>query len=316
MTAMVPRCFVIGPIGEAGSVVRRKADWVLNGLIKPVLEDVAFGFAVKRADQDPNPGSISDAMINDIYEADLVVADLTGFNPNAFYELGIRHAFQKPAIHIIAERGMKPPFDNQDQRTIEVDFDDYHHVEEAKRALTAAVTYVRGSDFKVSNPVTRARGFAKLIASGDPKDVLLAKLQGELGAMSARLGRLENPSRPSERSEKFIISRNGRAFDRFAEYYNYIRGAVERELQVPFAQEVVDAAVNMRHKSQFSDWYASYNSRNKGWAWLTKLSDLDGEGFDYLEKNEQLASLLNPSQLAQIRAEKERRAASEDGTGE
>jgi hypothetical protein len=44
---------------------------------------------------------IGDRMIADILHADLVVADLTDLNPNAFYELGIRHSAEMPAIHIV-----------------------------------------------------------------------------------------------------------------------------------------------------------------------------------------------------------------------
>lgn len=43
---------------------------------------------------------ISDPTISDILNAKLVVAGLTGLNPNVFYELGIRHSSMKPVIHI------------------------------------------------------------------------------------------------------------------------------------------------------------------------------------------------------------------------
>lgn len=304
MIATPPRCFVIGPIGEAGSTVRRKADWVLHGLIKPVLEDAAFGYHVKRADQDPNPGSISDAMINDIYEADLVVADLTGFNPNAFYELGIRHAFQKPAIHIIAERGTKPPFDNQDQRTIEVDFEEFQHVEEAKRALIAAVTYVRGSDFKVSNPVTRARGFAELVATGDPKDVLIAELKTTVETMSERLRRLEVTSMKSVVPNSLNTStHDSYSLNRFGEYYDYIRDAVNLGLQVPFEPKTIDTALAMERRDAFAEWY----NLNRTAGWFQKVASLDDESFDYLAQRERLMRSMNSMQLEKLMKEQRRR---------
>src|SRR5438874_5386705 len=93
-------CFVIGPIGDDNSLERKHADLLLNAVIKEVLEAEEFGYIVKRADEDADPGMIGDRVITDITHANLVVADLTDLNPNAFYELGIRHSAEKPAINL------------------------------------------------------------------------------------------------------------------------------------------------------------------------------------------------------------------------
>jgi hypothetical protein len=83
-------CFVVGPIGDEGSEIRNHADWLLNGIIQPVLAGFPE-FRVKRADQDARPGLIDVHMINDILDAELVIADLSFLNPNVFYEISIRH---------------------------------------------------------------------------------------------------------------------------------------------------------------------------------------------------------------------------------
>ncbi|SFP66350.1 hypothetical protein SAMN04488241_1054 [Sphingomonas rubra] len=176
-------CFIVGPIGDGGTETRKLADWLLRGLFKPVLEDESINFIVKRADEDADPGSISSALITDLINADLVIADLTGFNPNAFYELGIRHALQKPTIHVIAEN-VKLPFDNQDQRTIYVDISDFEAIENAKNRLKAAVLATQVHGYKVSNPVTMAGAITALKTSDDPKD-------RAIGDMEERLARLE-----------------------------------------------------------------------------------------------------------------------------
>jgi len=51
-----PLCFVVGPIGKDGSVERKHADLLLNAVIKHVLEGEEFGYRVKRADEDSDPG--------------------------------------------------------------------------------------------------------------------------------------------------------------------------------------------------------------------------------------------------------------------
>src|SRR5262245_8278139 len=106
-----PLCFVIGPIGKDGTIERKHADLLLHSVIKHVLEGQEFGYKVKRADEDADPGMIGDRVISDIIKAPLVVADLTDLNPNAFYELGIRHSTELPTIHVAKAQTILP-FDN------------------------------------------------------------------------------------------------------------------------------------------------------------------------------------------------------------
>jgi hypothetical protein len=86
-TSKVPLCFVVGPIGKDGGPERRHADLLLHSVIKHVLESEEFGYRVKRADEDADPGMIGDRVISDIIHADLVVADLTDLNPTRFMSL-------------------------------------------------------------------------------------------------------------------------------------------------------------------------------------------------------------------------------------
>jgi hypothetical protein len=113
-------CFVVGPIGELGTEIRKHADWLLNGIIRPALDEF-HAFHVKRADHDVRPGLIDVQMINDIIDADLVIADLSLRNPNAFYEIGIRHMTRKPIIHMqLATEST--PFDVSQYRAIKFAF--------------------------------------------------------------------------------------------------------------------------------------------------------------------------------------------------
>jgi hypothetical protein len=179
-------CFVIGPIGKAGSEERKHADFLLLGIIKPVLEGGEFGYTVKRADEDADPGMISDRMISDIINADLVVADLTGLNPNAFYELGIRHSAEKPVIHI-AKAGTVLPFDNAPHRAIFVDVSDWHSGEDARSRLTKSARAIRQPGYRVSNPITQANASFIMRESADPHDQLLANAIERLTALESAL---------------------------------------------------------------------------------------------------------------------------------
>lgn len=105
---------------------------MLKHVLSPVLKKMKY--KPIRADQIPKAGLITTQIINLIIESPLVIADLTGGNPNVFYELAIRHATRKPYIQIIA-KGEKIPFDIGSVRTVEVDHGDLDSVEEAKSQI-------------------------------------------------------------------------------------------------------------------------------------------------------------------------------------
>ncbi|WP_299246267.1 tetratricopeptide repeat-containing protein [uncultured Aquimarina sp.] len=107
-------CFVIMGFGEKTDYKTGQTfnlDKTYKNLIKPVFE--GLGFICFRADEIPSSGVIDTAMYESILKADFVVADLSTLNPNAFYELGVRHALKKNTTILIAETGVKYPFDVQ-----------------------------------------------------------------------------------------------------------------------------------------------------------------------------------------------------------
>ena len=53
---------------------------------------------IRRADSLAKPGSVVEHVWEEINNAEIVVADLTGANANVFYELGLAHAVGKPTI--------------------------------------------------------------------------------------------------------------------------------------------------------------------------------------------------------------------------
>lgn len=76
-----------------------------------------IGISCERADTDLSARRIIDKVASLIYNADAVVCDFTGTNPNVFYEAGLAHAWSKKTI-FIAERGTVLPFDTGDEATI------------------------------------------------------------------------------------------------------------------------------------------------------------------------------------------------------
>lgn len=168
-----PLCFVIGPIGKPGTPTRNRSDFLLDGIIRQVLQSDEFGYEVRRADEDARPGMISDRVIHDVQEAELVIADLSDLNANAFYELAIRHLTEKPTIHVTNDIASLP-FDNIGHAAILFDITTWPGVLAARASLAASVRATRAEDFKISNPITQANALFKPKGSADlPADLLI-----------------------------------------------------------------------------------------------------------------------------------------------
>jgi hypothetical protein len=104
-------CFVIMPFG---------------GWLDSYYQDIYFP-AIKAAGLDPHRADDlfrPSTIVNDIWaytkRARLVLADLSGKNPNVFYELGLAHALAKPAILVAASMD-DVPFDLRALRVLVYD---------------------------------------------------------------------------------------------------------------------------------------------------------------------------------------------------
>jgi hypothetical protein len=137
---------------------------------------------------------IVDRVVTDIIHADLVVADLTDLNPNAFYELGIRHSTEKPTIHV-AKSGTPLPFDALSHRTIFIDLTDWHNIERSRLQLADSARLVKDPGFQVSNPITQANASFKMRESADPRDRVIAELRERITSLEMRSQELRLPIR-------------------------------------------------------------------------------------------------------------------------
>lgn len=130
------KCFVICPIGEEGTEVRINSDKLLKYIISPVCE--TCGFKAERVDKQNDANSITQTIIDSLENSDLVIADISGHNPNVFYEMGYRARTKKPMIHL-RKKGENIPFDVNAIRTFDYDLTDLDSVEEIKERLKKTI---------------------------------------------------------------------------------------------------------------------------------------------------------------------------------
>jgi hypothetical protein len=121
------RAFIIRPFG-----IRKGIDFdgVEKNLVGRALENI--GAEGRTTGEIFEAGNIRTDMFQQLLIADLVVVDITTNNPNAFYELGIRHALQEKRTFLIRAKLPRPqtadelkevdvPFDLKTDRYFEYD---------------------------------------------------------------------------------------------------------------------------------------------------------------------------------------------------
>jgi hypothetical protein len=118
----INRCFVVGPIGQKlaphgsdGREIYEEALQVFENVILPACNK--FGIEPVRADQIAATGEITEQVFRHLYEDEVVIADVSGGNPNVMYELGLRHT--RPLLTIQLGEFGQLPFDLAAVRTIQ-----------------------------------------------------------------------------------------------------------------------------------------------------------------------------------------------------
>lgn len=146
-------CFVVMGFGKKKDPETNRTidlDQTYKCIIRPAVE--AADIRCVRADEITESGIIDRSMYALLYKADLVIADISTDNPNALYELGVRHTLKKYSTIIIKEGPGKIPFDIGHNRIL-----NYEHLgneiskQEAQRCITELESLIKTI---IDNPIT------------------------------------------------------------------------------------------------------------------------------------------------------------------
>ncbi|EML0279938.1 hypothetical protein HJ029_22945 [Vibrio parahaemolyticus] len=110
------KCFVIMPISAQQGYDSDHFTQVYEDIIKPAI-DLA-GMAPVRADETANTNLIQLDILRKVIESDIAICDMSAKNPNVFYELGVRQAFDKPTVLMIDDE-TSAPFDVSSLRYVD-----------------------------------------------------------------------------------------------------------------------------------------------------------------------------------------------------
>lgn len=145
--------FILMPLADEFSDVYKY-------LISDCLQNA--GYVVKRADDIKSQRNIIGDIVEGIVKSDLIVADLTGANPNVYYELGIAHAFNKKVI-LLTQEIDELPFDLRSYRVVGYSTH-FAKMNQAKEELIELAVEAFNGSLPFGNPV---KDFGNINPSSD-----------------------------------------------------------------------------------------------------------------------------------------------------
>lgn len=249
---MSESAFVVTQIGDKGSVERKRADEITDYVITPVLAEFQLG--IIRADRDPTPGQITPQMLRTLLEAKVVIADLTGRNPNVYYELAVAQSFSKPTITMV-DQAANVAFDSKDERLIELG--EYKsalsvpQAEDAKKALRSALKVVLADGYQPSSLVAEV-ATARSIDDLAPENPMAS----ELASLRETVDEIRNlVARPPVAIPKSVQAER-----------EVLRELVERLAVEPGALDILNTADRNETSTAFDQWLDRMIENASVWA--------------------------------------------------
>lgn len=181
-------CFVLMPFSD------RLKD-VYDEAIRPAC--LKAGFDSLRVDELKGAFNINRKIIENIFSSDAIIADLTEWNPNVFYEMGVAHAIDNKTI-MIAQRGGKLPFDVSGYNCVM-----YDHTEAGLGELKSNITeFLLDFDEWCKYPTNPVQEFKPQNAFVSQN--VLRALREELIEQQAKVSKLQKELNESHSSNIFM----------------------------------------------------------------------------------------------------------------
>jgi hypothetical protein len=183
-------CFVIMPFGSW-------FDYYYETVYVSAIKST--GLVPRRADDLYRPSAI----VHDIWtltqQAKIILADLSGKNPNVFYELGLAHALTKPAI-LITESMDDVPFDLRSLRVIVYDKNEPNWGEVLKKKIETAINEILVSPLEAVLPTfLRVRETtSKITVSKEEKELI--SLRQDVDLLKRQAQTVSEPSQQVSKS--------------------------------------------------------------------------------------------------------------------
>jgi hypoxanthine phosphoribosyltransferase len=128
-------CFVAMPFGEGPEYEggERESTFIFENIVKPAVAMAVEQFRTTHGDTQYNDlevcreletvdaGDITQSIIRHLAHSHITIVDLTGRNPNVFFELGVRFALKRNGTILLTQDRSEIPFNIQQFRVVEYD---------------------------------------------------------------------------------------------------------------------------------------------------------------------------------------------------
>ncbi|MBK9729681.1 MAG: hypothetical protein IPO83_00035 [Chitinophagaceae bacterium] len=238
-----PVCGIVMPISSIDGL--HSDHWAeILGIIKDVCND--NGFEGKLVSEAQESSVIQGRIIQNLYSNDMVICDVSAKNPNVMFELGMRLAFNKPAI-IMKDNLTDYSFDTGIIEHIVYPRDlRFNAINKFKTALGSKLksTYEKSKD---ADYVSFLKNFGEYkVQHLDQKNVSVDNyLLGQIEAIAKDLNILKNQTRHA--NDQFYINESNILFRGkttgekmlVEEVKSIIQNAVKTSSKMPSQQEIV-----------------------------------------------------------------------------
>lgn len=92
------KCYVIMPFSDLNGITESQWTEIYEQLFKPAVVDTRLGYVCERSEL--RNGAFTKDIVQNLKHAHVVLADITHFNANVMWELGVRHSLSKRTIMV------------------------------------------------------------------------------------------------------------------------------------------------------------------------------------------------------------------------
>jgi len=171
------------PFSKLGKVSEKKWTETYDELFKSAIEDAGFGYTCKRSEI--RNGSFTRDIIYNLKNARVVLADVSGTNPNVMWELGVRHTFSNRTILVVRKDmlGERIISDLKTHGVIEYNTRNITEINKFKRKIQSLLEGIEDDPEHIDSPIFEALTEEEVILSSSERNKNISNLKGLLSEL-------------------------------------------------------------------------------------------------------------------------------------